>query len=366
MSGALTRRELNRALLARQMLLGRESVSALGAIERLVALQAQVVSPPHVGLWSRVEGYVREDLLSLFSGREVVRATLLRSTLHLVSSRDYLAFRATLRPVLLRALGGFFGRRVGGFDPEEVVSVVEEKLAGESLSRGEISGFLAERYPEADAQAMAYAASSYLPLVQVPGGGSWGYSAKPPYALAADWIGEPESPDSGTRALIPRYLAAFGPAGVMDFQAWSGLTKTKPAFDDLRPDLLAFEDENGRELFDLPNAPRPEEDTPARACFVPEYDNLVLSHADRSRIIADEHKKRVFLSAARVRATILVDGFVAGTWKVEKARGEATLTVEPFGKLPREAKASLADEGESLIRFLREDAKSHHVRFERA
>lgn len=362
--GVLTRRELNRALLARQMLLGRVSISPLEAVRRLVALQAQVVSPPHIGLWTRLESYRREDLCALLVEKEVVRATLLRSTLHLMSARDYLAFRRPLQAALTRSSATITGKRLAGLDLERLVEAARVRFENEPCTFAELRETLAEVEPERNPSALAYAVRTHLPLVQTPTGEAWGYSSRPPYALAEAWLGQTPDPDEGAHEMIRRYLAAFGPASVMDFQVWSGLTRMKPTFEELRPELRTFRDEGGRKLFDLPDAPLPDADTPAPPRFVPDYDNLVLSHADRSRIIAAESRKFVFLSAARVRATILVDGFVAGTWKVEEKRGEAVLTVEPFRGLPAEARDALSEEGDRLIRFLRERAKAHHVRFE--
>lgn len=360
----LSLRELNRALLARQMLLGREETTALEAMERLVGLQAQVPSPPYVGLWTRIEDFRREELVRLVMERQVVRATLMRATIHLMSARDYAAFRLALHPALAGSSSTITGKRLAGLDLDGLIEAATSRFDEEPCTFAELRATLAEIEPERDPSALAYAVRTHLPLVQVPSGSAWGYAGNAPFATAEAWLDVPLEPDEGAHEMIRRYLAAFGPASVMDFQAWSGMRRMKAAFEELRPETITFRDESGRELFDVPDAPRPEPDTPAPPRFVPDYDNLMLSHADRSRIIAGDHKKHVFLSAARVRATVLVDGFVAGTWKVEKARGEATLTIEPFGELPKSARDALTDEGEGLVRFLREGAKSHHVRFE--
>ena len=191
-----------------------------------------------------------------------------------------------------------------------------------------------------------------------------GYSNKPPYATAESWLGFQASDQEHPRELILRYLAAFGPATVRDVQAWSGLVRLKEPVEALKPELRIFWDERGNELLDVPDAPLPPADTPAPARFVPEYDNLVLSHADRSRVISDEYRSKVFLSAGRVRATFLVDGFVRGTWRIEKSRSAATLVIEPFGPLPKEDRDALTEEGEQLVRFVEDGAKAHAVRFE--
>ncbi len=213
--------------------------------------------------------------------------------------------------------------------------------------------------------ALAYAVRTSLPLVQVPSGGVWGYSGKAPFTTAERWLGRALSGSEDPRRLVLKYLAAFGPATVRDVQTWSGRMQLKQPVEELRAELRTFRDERGNELLDLPDAALPPEDTPAPPRFVPDYDNLVLSHADRGRVISDEHRKKVFLSAARVRATFLIDGFVRGAWKVEKTRKTATLVIEPFEPISTEDRAALSDEGERLVRFLAEPqgAETFEVRF---
>jgi hypothetical protein len=230
----LTLRELNRATLDRQMLLERQAIPALDAVERLAGLQAQVPSPPYVGLWTRLKDFRREELTRLMEERQVVRATLMRATLHLMTAEDYLLLRPALQPALTRSMNSIAGK------------------------------------------------------------------------------------------------------------------------EEIKPELRIIRDENDNELLDLPDAALPSGDTPAPPRFVPDYDNLVLSHADRGRVISDEHRKKVFLSAARVGATFLIDGFVRGAWKVEKTRRTATLVIEPFERLSRGDRDALSEEGERLVRFLAE------------
>ena len=210
---------------------------------------------------------------------------------------------------------------------------------------------------------MAYAVRTHLSIVQVPSGGAWGYSGNAPFTMAESWLGRRLSGSEDQRDLVLRYLAAFGPAMVKDVQAWSGLVRLKDWIQELKPELRSFRDERGNELLDLPDAPLTPADTPAPVRFVPDYDNLILSHADRRRVIADEYRSKVFLSAGRVRATFIVDGFVRGAWKIERARGTATLVIEPFEKLSREARLALLQEGERLVRFAGEDAEAFEVRF---
>jgi hypothetical protein len=347
------------------MLLERWTLPVPEAVERLVGLQAQVPAPPYIGLWTRLEGFCREDLTDQLEQRRVVRTALMRSTLHLVTAEDYLLLQPALRPALVRALGAFFGQRAKGLDVEKLVAAAREFLEQEPRAQGELRARLAEVEPDRDAAALAYAVRTYLPMVQVPsGGGRWGYSNRPPYATAETWLGRAVSGPEHPRELVLRYLAAFGPATVRDFQAWSGLVRRKDAIEALTPELRSYRDEGGNELLDLPDTPLPDPDTPVPVRFVPEYDNLVLSHADHARVISDEHRKKVFLSAGRVRATFLVDGFVSGTWKVEKNRNTAKLVIEPFETLTEEDRNTLAEEGERLVRFVEDGAETFEVRFD--
>ncbi|MDQ3250768.1 MAG: winged helix DNA-binding domain-containing protein [Actinomycetota bacterium] len=361
----LTLRELNRATLARQMLLDRQAIPVLDAVERLAGLQAQVTSPPYVGLWTRLRDFRREDLTRLMEERQVVRATLMRATLHLMTAEDYLLLRPALQPALTRSMNSIAGKRLDGLDVDRLVGAAREYFEREPHPFADLRPLLSELEPDRDPSALAYAVRTSLPLVQVPSGGVWGYSGKAPFTTAERWLGRALSGSEDPRRLVLKYLAAFGPAMVRDVQTWSGRMQLKQPVEELRAELRTFRDERGNELLDLPDAALPPEDTPAPPRFVPDYDNLVLSHADRGRVISDEHRKKVFLSAARVRATFLIDGFVRGAWKVEKTRKTATLVIEPFEPISTEDRAALSDEGERLVRFLAEPqgAETFEVRF---
>ncbi len=363
-SETLSRRALNRALLARQMLLAREPITPLVAIEHLVGLQAQQARPPFIQLWSRLADFRREDLASLWDSREVVRATLMRCTLHLMSTRDFRTFRPALQPVLTGAMRSILRDRLDSFDLQPVLAEARRLFAERPRTFTEIRNALVEQFPDADERAMGYAVRTQLLLVIVPEDHPWGFRADGDFALAEDWLGRPVEGDPDPRELVLRYLAAFGPASAADIQAWSGLGGLAPVLNELRPQLQLFRDERKRELFDLPDAPRPPEETRAPARFVGDFDNLVLSHADRTRIIADEHRPVVVTKNGLVLGTILVDGFVAGTWKVTRTRKTAALTVTPFAPLPPAAKAELEAEGVNLVRFLEPDAHHYELRFE--
>ena len=360
---ALTTRQLNRALLARQMLLAREEGTALAAVERLAGLQAQLARPPFVGLWTRLGGFRHGNLLDSLNRREVVRVTAMRGTLHLMTAAGYLGLRGTLQPMLSRGMQSILRERATALD----LAVLEEEarafFGGAPATFDALRNHLKSKFPEGDERAMAYAIRMHLPLVQVPEDTAWGFPAAADFAMAESWLGTkiPMEPEPA-HALVRRYLAAFGPATPGDAQVWSGLQGLREVFESLRPELVTFRDGRKRELFDLPAAPRPSEDTSAPVRFLPEFDNLVLSHDDRTRVIADEHRPKVVLKNLQVRATFLVDGFVAGTWKIERKKKVAILILEPFGKLAKPVLAALEKEGDALLRFVEEDAETREVR----
>jgi hypothetical protein len=362
MGSALTNDQLNRALLARQMLLSREAVSVPDAIARLVGLQAQLARPPFVGLWTRVQGFRRSDLLVALHERQVVRVTAMRGTLHLMTAADYVGLRGTLQPGLTKGAQAILRNRQQSFDPAALETEARAFFGGKPATFDALRNHLKAKDPEADERAMAYTMRMQLPLVQVPTEMAWGFPAASDFALAEDWLGKKVSDPAPAHELVRRYLAAFGPATPGDAQAWSGLSGLRPVFEELRPELVTFRDERKRELFDLPDAPRPSEEQPVPVRFLPEFDNLVLSHDDRTRIIADEHRPKVTLKNLQVRATFLIGGFVAGTWKVERKKKVAALIVEPFAKLSKAAIKALEEEGDALLRFAEEDAEAREIR----
>jgi hypothetical protein len=362
----LTLRQLNRATLARQMLLAREKTTALAAIERLVAMQAQWPRPPFVGLWSRVAEFERADLTSLFAQKKAVRATSLRGTIHVSSAKDYLGFRPVVQPVLEAGLQAILKGRLDGIDMNAVTLRARTMLATRPQTFAELREQFLKADPKSDERAMGYSVRMLLPLVQVPEDGEpWAYTSQAAFALADKWLGKKVTTTHATPdSLILRYLAAYGPATAVDFQAWSGVSReaTRTAFERLRPKLRTFRDEGRRELFDLPDAPRPSADVPAPVRFIPEYDNLIAARAD-GRIVARGHRPRVFLSALRIAATVLVDGVAAATWKLDSTKKAATITIDPFGKLSAKVRKEIQSEAEDLVRFAEPDAKAHQVTF---
>ena len=358
----LTGRQLNRATLARQLLLERESIGPVEAISRLCGLQAQEPAPPFIGLWTRLAGFEREHLLAALRDREVVRATLMRATLHLLGAEDYAAFRPALQPVMERAVR-VLGDRAAGLEPERVLPAARALLLERPRGFNELRRLLQEQFPDVSDRALGYLVRTHVPLVMVPTDARWGFPSVADFTLADTWLERP-LPDEGTpEGLVLRYLAAFGPASVADAQTWSGLQGLGPMFDSLRSQLVVFKGEGGRrELFDLPGAPHPDPDVPAPARFLPEFDNIVLAHADRTRLVADEHRGALVTKNLRVRAAFLWDGMVAGTWEIERKRAEAVLVLTPLRPLPARAVKALSAEGEALLRFAAEDATSFAVR----
>jgi hypothetical protein len=353
----ITTRQLNRATLARQMLLAREKAAASKAIARLLAIQAQLARPPFVGLWARLDGFRRDDLIGALDRREVVRATSMRGTIHLMTAADFAALRGAIQPGLTRVMTSMLRNRLAGADADRAMALAREFFGATPATFDSFRTRLQRNYPKADIRAMAYAVRMQLPLVQVPTGAAWGFAAAADFALADDWLGAPVATEAAPPAtLVTRYLAAHGPATIADAQWWTGLANLRPVFDALRPSLVVYRDERQRELFDLPKAPRPDADTPAPARLLPEFDAVMLAHQDRGRFLADAHRPRVASKNLQVPAVFLVDGMVAGTWKIERKGKVAALALQPFGALAKKTLEALEAEGEALARFVEPDA----------
>jgi hypothetical protein len=367
----LSRRALNRALLERQHLLRRTPVtgpdrgaSVTGLVEHLIGLQAQAPFPPYFGLLSRLEGFRAADLAGLLLSRDVVRIALMRGTIHLVSARDCLALRPLVQPVLDRGLAVTFGRQLAGADTGAVAAAGRALAEEQPRTFAELGGLLAGQWPDHSPSALAQAVRALVPLVQVPPRAVWGAAGQARHTSAESWLGRPLDVNPSPDALVKRYLAAFGPATVQDVQVWSGLTRLREVAERMRPGLRTFRDEDGHELFDLPEAPRPGPDTPAPVRLVAEYDNLILSHADRSRIMSDECRKRLFSLPNVFPGTVLVDGFVAGRWRMIRSRAAATLTVELFGERGSgHDRDALTAEAGRVLAFAAPQAGVHEVRF---
>jgi hypothetical protein len=263
----------------------------------------------------------------------LVRVALMRSTIHLVTAEDCLALRPVVQPVIERGVRGQFGRRLEGLNREEVAAAARALVEEQPRTLSTLARLLDERFPGRDAFALGQAIRAWVPLVQVPPRGVWDKSGRAAHTSVEAWLGRVPSLGFSLEDLILRYLAAFGPGTVKDVQTWSGLTRLREVIERLRPRLVTFRDEHGAELFDLPDAPRPDPDTPAPPRFLYDYDHLLLSHADRSRVITDGYHEQSFASDGPVPSIVLLDGFTNGTWKITCHRGTATLTIRPFKRL---------------------------------
>ncbi|MFF2133139.1 winged helix DNA-binding domain-containing protein [Streptomyces olivochromogenes] len=351
-------RALNRATLARQLLLRRSAGRGVtDAVRHLMGLQAQNVKPPYYALAARLEGFRPEELSTAMEDRAVVRIVTLRSTIHTHTADDALTLRPLVQGARDRELNNF-RKGLVGVDLDRLAVIARELVEAEPRTMKQLREELLVHWPDADPFALSVAARCRLPLVQVTPRGLWGRSGQVALTTAEHWLGRPAEPSPGPDAAVLRYLAAFGPASVKDMQTWAGLTRLREAFERLRPRLLTFRDENGVELFDLPDAPRPDADTPAPPRFLPEFDNLLLSHADRSRVVPAGLKGRTW-AGNQAYCTLLVDGFLGGLWRQE---GDV-LTIEPFGRLTKVQREEVVAEAEGLLRTLSGASASYDVRF---
>ncbi len=368
MAAVLSRRALNRATLARQMLLARRKATVVQAIGKLAGLQAQAPNPPYIGLWSRLEGFRRAQLTDALKQRRIVRMSTLRATLHLMTASDAQAWRPLLEPVHQRGLSGLHARALEGVDRAAVVTAGRALLGDGPLTGTALGQALAARWKDHAPASLAALIRNNVPLVHLPPAGSWNAHQNALLQPLGDWLGDATAGIATATQddLLLRYLAAFGPATLADAGAWSGLTGWKAVADRLRPQLRVFTGDEGQELFDLPRAPRPDPDTPAPPRLVAEWDNLLLSHADRRRVLDEAHRARVFTINGIVRGTVLLDGFVAGTWKIERATQAATVVLEPFTRWSAADRRGVEEEALRLLAFAAdaEDAQAerHAVR----
>ncbi|HEX4815085.1 MAG TPA: winged helix DNA-binding domain-containing protein [Nonomuraea sp.] len=348
----LCAKALNRATLARQLLLDRAATPVLDAVAHLCGLQAQEPQEPFTGLWSRLRAFDPAALDDLLAGRRVVRTHLMRRTVHLVAAEDALAWRARHDAMLRQRVLGTYRRELAGVDADEFVAAARALLAdGVPRSMGEIARALAGRWPAPGPRALGeLVVAALVPMAQLPPRGMWRARAGVRNLPLSLWLGrDPDPPaphgtDPVGAALVRRYLAAYGPAASADLRAWCGLAGLPAAVAAVRPELVAFRDERGRDLLDLPDAPRPDPDTPAPVRFLPAFDNAILGYHDRGRIIDDAHRG---LSVAGARV-VLVDGRVAATWTADAG----AVAVTPLRDLTRAEHAAVVEEGGRLASFL--------------
>ena len=367
---SLDNRTLNRALLERQHLLRRTNAGAAEMVEHLVGQQAQIPTTPYVGLWSRLIGFEASELSGLIERRLAVRASLMRATIHLVTARDYLAIRPLVAPPLEREVlaNSTYGReRLAGIDVEAVIEAGRALTSERPLTATELAPLLAERWPDREASSLAHLVRVLMPGVHATPRGLWGATGATKITSLEAWLG-PDGVAAATpsqpltrEGLVLRYLRAVGPASPADAMNWSRLQALGPVFERLRPKLRTFTDETGRELFDVEDGPLPDPETPAPPRFLPEYDNVGLGHADRSRIISRE--QMAFL--AQLRWTVgglLVDGFFAGTWRAQRARNQAIVEIRTFEPLAPADEPAVEAEGLRLLGFLHPDEPNRDVR----
>ncbi|WP_316740556.1 winged helix DNA-binding domain-containing protein [Streptomyces sp. MK7] len=349
-------RALNRATLARQLLLRRSALDAGAAVRHLVGLQAQNVRPPYYALAARLDGFAPEELSRLMAGREVARIVTLRSTIHTHTADDCLSLRSLVQPARERELA-LFRRGLAGVDLDRLAALARDLVEAEPRTMRQLREALSATWPDADPRALGVAARCLLPLVQVTPRGLWGRSGQVALTTAEHWFGRSPGDTPTIDDAVLRYLGAFGPASVKDTQTWAGLTRLRDAFERLRPRLVTFRDEAGTELFDLPDAPRPDPGTPAPPRFLPEYDDLLLSHADRTRVVPHGYKGRA-ATGNQAHRTLLVDGFLAGLWQLT----DDALVVEAFGELTPAQRRDVTEEGRRTLSVMHPGA-SYDIRF---
>jgi hypothetical protein len=338
----LTRRELNRALLARQLLLDRQDISAADAIGRVGGLQAQAAVPPFVGLWTRIAGFDATELQGLIDVGEIVRATLMRHTIHFVGTDDYAWLRPTIQPALDANFSAQTRKRLAGVDMEPFLRAARKEFRKRPVTFAEIKTLIRELAPDSDVDAIAYGVRTRVPLIGVPNSSRWRFGGRAPFVLAGK-LGKPDP-----KRMVRRYLAAFGPATPGDATAWSGVGGMREVFESMRGELRTFRDEAGRELFDVPDGllPGGEVDAPVR--FLPEYDNTLLGHKDRTRVIADEHRSLVYIGHGLMTGTVLLDGFAAAGWRAK----DGELALDPFRRLTKAEQKAIEPEADALVEWL--------------
>ena len=358
----LGRRALGRATLARQLLLGRVDRAVAPALEHLVGLQAQAPRVPHLSLWNRLAGYDPGELDTLMTSRAVVRTQLMRTKIHTVTAADAAALRPLLQPVLDRTFASTaWGQRLRGQDLSAVVAEAAELLAERPMGRAALQRELARRHPDLDAEAATLGVSYWLPWVQPPPRGLWAGSGGAVMVPLAVWLGAPDVVPATPDDLVVRYLGAFGPASVRDVQTWCGLTRLREVVDRLGPRLRRFRSEDGAELVDVPDGVLPDPDVPAPVRFLAEYDNVLLSHDDRTRVIPERIPVPLPAGSGARTGTVLVDGALRATWAAGTDADATVLTVRPSGALSAAERAEVEEEGGRLLGFLA-PGRRHDVR----
>jgi hypothetical protein len=353
----LSTRQLNRALLGRQLLLERAEMAPLEAVEHLVGLQAQEPWDPYYGLWSRLKDFDPEGLGGMIERFEAVRMGVMRGTIHLVSARDALVLRGAMASVMsgtFRSSG--FSKQVPGVDLDELLAVAAELTAEKPHGRADLSRELAPRWPDADADSLGYAATFLLPLVQAPPRAVWGKKAAAKWLNAEKVLGAPVNWDADPGQVVLRYLRAYGPAAPKDVRAWCYRTGLREVIGELKPKLRVFRTEGGAELLDVAEGLFPDPETPAPVRFLPEYDNAILGFSDRSRVLPGGTDRPYW------KGVVLVDGFASATWRFLQEKSVLALEIGLWRKLTRAELAEVEAEGTDLVRFAGAKAERREVR----
>jgi hypothetical protein len=347
----LSRRALGRATLARQLLIDRSEVGVVDAVEHLVGLQAQVPAVPYLALWNRIAGFSTDDLSAAMLDRSLVRMTLMRGTIHTVSAKDAYGLRPWVQPMLERTFGNTpWGKALRGIDLGPAMAAAAELTADAPMTRADLAPLLSLRFPDLDGSDLAWAFSYLVPVVQPTPRGVWGRSGKSALTPVETWLGEQHAKQSA-EDIVRRFLTAFGPASVADISSWSGVSRLREIVEDM--DLRRFTNEDGAELFDIPDGLLPDPDTMVPPRFAPEYENALLAYDDRSRVIADgEHEMLIGGPGGHV-GTLLVDGFVRATWALTGRDELSRLTIRQSVKLNRTERKGIEAEGRNLFAFLR-------------
>lgn len=343
----LSRRTLNRTTLDRQSLLNRSTVTANAMVEQLVGMQAQNPNDPYFALWSRVEQFEAQTLSSMVERGEAVRGQLMRATIHLATTPDFLSLRPQLQTVCARTLAStVFARDTNEVDREALLTLGRSLLDGEPMTRARLGPLLEAEWPGVPGASLAQVITYLLPVVQIPPRGLWQQTGAAAWTSVERWTGSELVTGLPVEDVLRRYLAAFGPASVADMRAWSGLSGLREIVDRMRPQLRVFRSESGDELLDLSDAPVVDEDTPAPPRFLPEYDNVLLAHSDRSRFFLDGVVPQGWLG------NLLVDGMFSGGWKVHSGRGGHRMEIMLQRAIPRAEVEAAVDEGNRLLGFV--------------
>ena len=358
----LGQRALNRALLARQLLLERDDRRVIDAVRLLYGLQAQSPWSPYHSLWARLATFDPHELGALLTDQRAVRIVAMRGTVHLLAVDDALALRHLHAGFLARSLEtSQWQRGMAGLDLAAVADAGRALVEDEPLEFGALGARLAERWPDRDPATLAQVVRARVPLVQVPPRAVWGRSGRVRVTSIEDWVGRPLDATATPADMVLRYLAVYGPASVMDVQAWSGLTRLREVADGLGDRVARFRNEAGRALLDLPDAPRPDPDTPAPVRYLPDYDNVLLSHADRTRLVDDAVRRRLMRANGAIPGTVLLDGRVGAQWTIDRSGGAATLRVTPFRALTSTERVETEAEGARLLELVAGSAGARDV-----